>query len=116
MTSDSSSWDARRRATEEAFFEKANQEALARLRKREGSQSKPRLSPITGKPMEQLTIMGVVIDRCPESGGIWLDAGELEQIVEASKGNALNVSESTGDPVSTGSSWLDSFFGALKRK
>ena len=44
-----------------------------------------RLSPITGKEMEQEVISGVVIDKCTESGGIWLDAGELEQLIEASE-------------------------------
>jgi Zn-finger nucleic acid-binding protein len=35
--------------------------------------------------MKQKTLMGVTIDYCEDSKGIWLDAGELEQIIEASK-------------------------------
>lgn len=103
MSSDESAWDSRRRASEDAFFEKANQEALQRLKKREESSDKPRLSPITGKPMEQLTLMGVVIDRCKDSGGVWLDAGELEQILAASKENSKH-------------GWFESFVGALRGK
>lgn len=76
----SDSWDERRRAQEDGFFDKANKEALARLAQKQAQGH--RMSPATGKPMEQLTVMGVVIDRCPESGGIWLDAGELEQIAK----------------------------------
>ncbi|RIL06267.1 MAG: hypothetical protein DCC75_10985 [Proteobacteria bacterium] len=56
---------------------------MARLKARKGSEK--RLSPITGEPMEQLTLMGVVIDRCPSSGGVWLDAGELEEIIKSAK-------------------------------
>ena len=77
------SWDEMRRAKEEQFFEKENQLAMERLKGR--SDNKKRLSPITGKEMEQLTIMGVLVDRCPDSGGVWLDAGELEQLLKTSK-------------------------------
>ncbi len=77
------SWDERRRAQEEQYFQKQNEQALKRIKERE--QNTTRLSPVTGKQMEQLTLMGVVIDRCKDTGGIWLDAGELEQIIESSK-------------------------------
>ena len=63
---------------------KKNQEAVDRLKKKQ-QEEKPRLSPITGEPMEQVVLDGVVIDRCPTSGGIWLDAGELEELIEAAK-------------------------------
>ena len=76
------SWDERRRAAEEQYFSRQNAAAMERLKSRS---DKPRLSPITGEPMEQITVMGVVIDRCPASHGVWLDAGELDQILEASK-------------------------------
>ena len=77
----SKGWDEMRRAKEESYFDKKNREALERLQKKEGE--KPRLSPITGEPMVQEVLNGVVIDRCKESGGIWLDAGELEELIEA---------------------------------
>lgn len=77
------SWDSRRKALEDDYFQKKNQEALSRISERQ--EEKPRPSPITGEPMEQLTIMGVVVDRCPTSNGIWLDAGELEEIIHASE-------------------------------
>lgn len=78
------SWDERRKAQEEAFFKKQNEAAIERLSSRTVA-GKPRLSPITGKPMVQMTLKGVVVDRCQDSGGIWLDAGELEQIVATAK-------------------------------
>lgn len=80
MNSGGDGWDERRKAQEEEYFHKQNKAAMDRLKKREEGKLRP--SPITGEDMEQLTIMGVVVDRCPTTKGIWLDAGELEQIVE----------------------------------
>lgn len=77
----SDAWDDRKRAQEEQYFEKANKEALLRLKGRSGA----RPSPIDGQPMEQVTMMGVTVDRCKTSGGIWLDAGELEALIKASQ-------------------------------
>ncbi len=37
-------------------------------------------SPATGAPMNVLSIGGVEVDECPKTGGIWLDAGELERL------------------------------------
>jgi hypothetical protein len=102
----SNSWDEMRKAKEEAFFKKQNDEALIRVQRRAVNQ--PRLSPITGKPMEQITVMGVVLDRCTESGGVWLDAGELEQLINISKGVQAETESDGG--------WIDSFFDFLKPK
>ena len=78
----SKSWDDMRKAKEESYFDKKNREALERLAKKQ-EEGKPRLSPITGEEMKQEVLNGVVIDRCSTSGGIWLDAGELEELIEA---------------------------------
>lgn len=78
------SWDEMKKAKEDQYFHKLNQEAMERLRER-NAEEKPRLSPISGNPMVQETIFGIVIDRCPESGGIWLDAGELEELIEKAR-------------------------------
>lgn len=80
----SDSWDERRKAREDEFFAKENQKALKNLKARAAGES--RKSPITGEAMEQISVLGVTVDRCPTSGGIWLDKGELEQILERSKG------------------------------
>ena len=92
----SDSWDDRRKAQEEGYFDKMNQQALERIKKRASEESgKKRPSPITGKPMEQVTVMGVVVDRCVDSGGIWLDAGELEEILNHTneKDKALGLAQ-----------------------
>jgi hypothetical protein len=73
--------DELRKAQEESYFEKKNREALARLAKKKEAET-PKISPVSGEPMEQVVFHGVVIDKCPVSGGIWLDAGELEELMD----------------------------------
>ena len=97
----SDSWEKMRVAKEEQYFEKENKAAMDRLKTREGGNK--RLSPVTGEPMQQTTVMGVVVDRCPTSQGIWLDKGELEQILE----------RATGDD---SKSWLTGFLESLTGK
>ena len=85
------SWDDMRRAKEESYFDKKNREALERMSSKKTD--KPRLSPVTGEAMEQIVINGVVVDRCPTSGGVWLDAGELEQLMNVQKESATGESD-----------------------
>ena len=94
------SFEARRKAAEESYFIKQEEEALKRLQAKQ-SKDTPRLSPITGKPMVQESIGGVIVDRCVDSKGIFLDAGELEELLKAATSEAS-------------SSWIGSFFGKLK--
>lgn len=86
------SWDERRRAQEEQYFEKLNQAAMLRLTNRESAEA--RVCPIDRFKLENSTIEGVIVDRCPKCNGLWLDSGELEQIIQgaqkhASEGKAL---------------------------
>lgn len=85
----SDSWDERRRAQEEGYFENLNKQALARLAEKKGQPV--RKSPITGKPMEHVAVMGVVVDRCVDSGGLWLEAGELNIILQAAKDSTASL-------------------------
>ena len=64
-------------------FDKKNREALERLAQKKAETPEIRKSPVTGEAMVQEVLNGVVIDRCPSTGGVWLDAGELEQLLEA---------------------------------
>ena len=73
-------WDDMRKAKEDAYFERKNQEALERLRKKK--LDKPHPSPVTGQPMEKVVVRGVIVDRCPSSGGIWLDSSEIDHFVQ----------------------------------
>ena len=40
----------------------------------------PRSCPVDGATMSKEVAHMIVIDRCPSCKGIWLDAGELEQV------------------------------------
>ena len=96
------SWDDRRRAKEEQYFDKMNQEALRRI---QSGERKARPSPISGEPMKEVVVDGVTVDRCPTSGGIWLDAGELEEILKRASARGGQDND-----------WLKSFFSGLFTK
>jgi Zn-finger nucleic acid-binding protein len=87
----SDAWDERRRGQEDGYFDALNKQALARLASKKGQPA--RVSPVTGKPMEVVTVMGVVLDRCVDSGGLWLDAGELDQMLTISKENPASLED-----------------------
>ena len=88
-------FDERRRGLEEEYFRRKDKESLQRLREaiKEAAQQRGN-DPVTmscprctGKlHAEKYDEVG--IDRCDTCGGIWLDAGELEQIIseESSSG------------------------------
>jgi len=38
--------------------------------------------PKCGSDLEEINLQGVLIDKCGECGGIWLDHGELELLVD----------------------------------
>jgi Zn-finger nucleic acid-binding protein len=40
------------------------------------------ISPVSGKPMLVLELHEVEVDYCPETGGLWLDDGELELLLD----------------------------------
>lgn len=45
-------------------------------------------SPIDGAPMKQIQRFGIELDVCPTSGGVWLDRGELEKLIQFIKESA----------------------------
>lgn len=46
------------------------------------------ISPIDGAPMRSIRRYGIEIDVCPSTGGIWLDRGELEKLIEIIRDDA----------------------------
>jgi Zn-finger nucleic acid-binding protein len=46
--------------------------------------------------MEAVTLMGIIVDRCVESGGLWFDAGELEQLLLAGKDSKASLEDFIG--------------------
>jgi Transcription factor zinc-finger/Mitochondrial ATPase inhibitor, IATP len=75
----SDAWKNMEKAKEDAYFDRANKEALERLKKTTAN----RASPATGKPLEKKVIEGVVVDYCSDSAGIWLERQDIEQLFRA---------------------------------
>jgi len=86
-------WDDRKKALEEEYFRKKDQEALEKLRARRGAaeaeKSLPRCPKCDGSLIE-VSHEGVQIDRCNKCHGIWLDAGELETLTKHEGGGWLD--------------------------
>jgi hypothetical protein len=75
--------------TEQDYFKQKDLDLLAEMREKNAkarqAATQVRKSPITGEPMVQKTFHGVTVDVCPTSGGVWLDAGELEVLMKVNQ-------------------------------
>ena len=77
-------WDERKRALEEDYFRRKEQEAIERMRAKrtaEGAEAGLQCPKCDGTLME-IDYDVVKIDRCEKCNGVWLDAGELEQLTK----------------------------------
>ena len=78
-------WNDRKKALEEDYFRKKEQEAIEKLRAKrasaEGVAAAPRCPKCDGALME-ISYDEVEIDRCTKCGGVWLDPGELERLTK----------------------------------
>ena len=81
--------DDRRRALEDEYFRKKDQEAIQKLRekirlavqaKEAGTASMK--CPRCDGTLKEVMIENVAIDSCDKCAGTWLDAGELEQLTK----------------------------------
>ena len=84
----SKSMDDRRKALEEDYFRRKEQEALQKLREKMESE-KPATGETTTATLNcpkcdgtlvEVAFENVQIDRCDKCGGVWLDSGELETV------------------------------------
>lgn len=83
--------EKRKKALEEGYFKKEQAKALEKL----ANKASAKMSPVNGKPMRTVMYENVEIDICEESGGMWLDQGELEKIISnvATKGYSSSEEE-----------------------
>lgn len=82
----------REAALENEYFRGKEQEALARLRAKmqaESGDATQLRCPRDGGEMVTVTHDDVQIDRCTQCGGMWLDAGELEQLTQRDAGDGF---------------------------
>jgi len=69
------------KAEEDRYFREQDKEKLAKLKSGE-QQAQLGLCPKCGTALEARSVDGLEIDACDACGGLWLDKGELEQVVE----------------------------------
>jgi phage FluMu protein Com len=78
-------WDDRKRALEEDYFRRKEQEAIEKMRARraaEGTAAVGLKCPKCDGTLMEIDYEVVKLDRCEKCNGVWLDAGELEQLTK----------------------------------
>jgi uncharacterized protein len=80
-------WDERKKAQEDEYFVKKERELLAKLKAKQESEAKAASEktahmrcPKCGEPLKARSFQKIEIDQCTGCNGIWLDAGEMEQV------------------------------------
>lgn len=93
-------WDERKKAQEDEYFVKKEKEQLAKLKAKQEAEAKEAAKkaahmrcPKCGEPLKVRSFQKIEVDQCSGCGGIWLDAGEMEQVAGKEE-----------------SSWLGKFF------
>lgn len=90
-------WDERKKALEDEYFVKRERELLAKLKAKQGKEAKQLIKeschmrcPKCGEPLKERSFQKILIDQCTGCGGIWLDAGELEEVAGREEGSWIN--------------------------
>lgn len=79
----------RKKTMEEDYFNRQEAEAL---RKFAASKANQPLSPVSGKPLEEVTITGIKLRRCPQTEGIWLSKDQQLALAKlAEEGSEANT-------------------------
>ena len=89
-------WDERKKAQEDEYFVKKEREQLAKLKAKQETEAKQAAQKATfmrcpkcGESLKARSFQIIEIDQCTGCGGIWLDAGELEQVADKEEGSWL---------------------------
>jgi len=89
-------WDERKKTQEEEYFVKKEREVLAKLKAKQEAEAKEAAKkasymkcPKCGDSLKERSFQKILIDQCPGCNGIWLDAGELEEVAEKEGGGWL---------------------------
>lgn len=82
-------WDERKKAQEDEYFVKKERELIAKMKEKQEAEAQETAKgafymkcPKCGETLKERTFQKIVIDQCSGCHGIWLDAGELEQVAE----------------------------------
>jgi len=89
-------WDERKKAQEDEYFVKKERELIAKLKAKQDAEAKESAQkasymkcPKCGASLRERSFQKIAIDQCTGCNGIWLDAGELEQVAEKDTGSWL---------------------------
>ena len=90
-------WDERKKAIEDEYFVKKEKELIEKLKAKQQKEAKQSLKemcymhcPKCGEPLKERSFQKILIDQCTGCGGIWLDAGELEQVAGREEGSWIS--------------------------
>lgn len=93
----SDAFDERRKGLEEEYFHRKNKEAIEKLREKikvaehaKAAGTSSMVCPRCGGSLKESKFEEVLIDTCDKCGGVWLDAGELQQLTQREKGGWLS--------------------------
>jgi ribosomal protein L37AE/L43A len=96
--------DERRRGLEEEYFHRKEREAIEKLRLKMTAEEHAKAAaaaslhcPKCDGTLEAVVLDGTQIDVCKKCGGVWLDAGELEQLSKRQSGGWLSQLWESGD-------------------
>jgi hypothetical protein len=90
-------WDERKKAQEDEYFVKKEKELIERLKAKQQETQKQSIKetcrmrcPKCGEPLRERSFQKILVDQCTGCGGIWLDAGELEDVAGRETGTWLS--------------------------
>jgi hypothetical protein len=89
-------WDERKKAQEDEYFVKKERELLEKMRAKQQAETQQAAQeaaalkcPRCGAVLKESTFQTIVIDQCTGCNGVWLDAGEIEQVAAKESGSWL---------------------------
>ncbi|MBI4527151.1 MAG: zf-TFIIB domain-containing protein [Deltaproteobacteria bacterium] len=90
-------WDERKKALEDEYFVKKERELIAKLKAKKDEEAGQAVKeichmrcPKCGERLKERSFQKILIDQCTGCRGIWLDAGELEQVAGREEGSWIN--------------------------
>ena len=82
---------------EDEYFVKKEKELIEKLRAKQQKEAKQSIKemchlrcPKCGEPLKERSFQKILIDQCTGCGGIWLDAGELEEVAGRETGGWIS--------------------------
>ena len=89
-------WDERKKALENEYFVKKEKELIDKLKAKQEKEKQAEVTkahsmrcPKCGAALKERSFAKILVDQCTGCNGIWLDAGELEQVAAREEGGWL---------------------------